>query len=100
MKWLVVILLLCGCSRDVPVSETIAENAINALNAIEQGLSVECKTDSVITNFVIAKGEVRNVRKACELEKEKINQERLKWMWGFWGLLIAVGGYIIRKILK
>lgn len=100
MKRIVLLLALCGCSRDAPISETIADNAINTLNAIEQGLPAECKSESTLTNFIVAKSEVRNIRKACDMEKDKINRERLKWMWSFWGLVVAICAFVARRILR
>ena len=93
-------LLLVGCTRQEPLSETIAEAAVNTVTAIEQSLPAECKTDAVTTQFIVAKAEIRNVKNACENEKKEITKDKRKWQFGFWALVLVIGAYITRKILK
>lgn len=97
---LILTILLSGCAREEPVSQTISENAINATTALEQSLTAECKTDSIKTQLAVIKTEIRAVNKACQTEKEHITREKNSWKLGFWGLIIIIGVYIIRKILK
>ena len=94
------VVLLAGCAKQEPLSETIAETAINTVTAIEQSLPVECKTDAVATQFIIAKTEIRNVKNACENEKKDILRDKRKWQVGFWALVLVIGAYITRKIMK
>lgn len=94
------LLLLIGCARNEPVSSTISDNAITATNGLEQSLPKECKSESVITQLTVIKTEIRAARNACEVEKEVITQEKLRWMWSFWALAIVVGAYMIKKVLK
>lgn len=97
---MILMLTLSGCAREEPVSQTISENAINATTALEQSLTVECKTDSIKTQLTVIKTEIMAVNKACQTEKEQITREKNSWKLGFWGLIIIMGAYIIRKILK
>lgn len=93
-------ILLAGCARKAPVSETIADSAINTTTALEQSLTPECKTDNVITQLAVIRTQIRAVSNACDAEKEQIDRERLKWFWAFWGLVCVIGAYAVRKILK
>ena len=94
------ILLLAGCSKTEPVSNTIADNAVNAVVAVEKTLPEECKTEAVKTQLTIVKSEIRNITKACESEKDIITQDKLKWKWSFWGMIVLIGLYIARKVMK
>lgn len=93
-------LLLFGCAKTSPLSETISENAINATTALEKTLSTECKTDAIKTQLTVIKSEIRNITKSCNIEKDQITREKNSWKLGFWGLIIIIGAYIVRKILK
>ena len=94
------VLSLCACNRQQPVSETISDNAVTATTALEQSLPKECKTDAILTQFTVIKTEIRNAKNACVIEKDTITQEKRKWQWAFWGLVVLIGAYIARKVLK
>lgn len=100
MKKILVCLFLAGCAKSPSVSESIAENTINEVNALEQSLSKECKTDSVMTQLTIIKSQIRTSVQSCEMEKDVITQEKLKWKWSFFGLLAVIVAYLIKKVLK
>lgn len=93
-------LVLSACAKNPPVSETIANNAINATTALEQSLSADCKTDAIITQITVVKTQIRAITNACEKEKDTITSEKVRWMWSFWGLVGLIGLYVARKILK
>ena len=94
------VLLLAGCSKTEPVSNTIADNAISTVVAVEKALPDGCKTDAVKTQLTVIKSEIRSIASACESEKDVITTEKLKWKFGFWGLVIVIGLYIARKVMK
>ena len=103
MKKLVVLvsgIALCSCAKESSVSETIADNAINATTALEQSLPESCKVDNVKTQIALLKSEIRSISQACETEKDILNHEKLHWKYAFWGLILVIGAYLIRKILK
>lgn len=91
--------LLVGCSRHAPVSETIADNAINATTALEQGLKADCKTAAITTQITVIKTQIKAVSSACQAEKDQITQEKLRWQWSFWLLAAAVLAYVAKRIL-
>lgn len=93
-------LLLAGCAKSEPVSSTIADNAVNNVNALEQALPVECKTDAITTQLTVIKTEIRAVKKSCDAEKDVITKEKTKWQMSFWGLVLVIGLYISKRLLK
>lgn len=103
MKKIAVIVLgltLSACVSEKPVSENLADNAVNATTALEQGLSKECKTDSIITQITVVKTEIKAISKACQTEKQVITQEKRKYQILFFGLLALVGIFLVKKVLK
>lgn len=97
---LIFTILLNGCARETPVSDTIADNAVNATTALQQALPDECKTAAINTQFDVIRTEIRAVKTACQTEKDVITSEKLKWQWAFWALAAMVSVYFARKILK
>lgn len=96
----VLMLALVGCAKNTPVSETIANNAINATTVLEQSLSADCKTDAITTQITVVKTQIRAISGACESEKDAITTEKLRWKWSFWALVGIIGVFLARKILK
>lgn len=93
-------LLLFGCIREKPTYETVADNAVDIITAIEQGLPTECKTDTNKLLFNVGRKEISNVKTACDERVDKITSDKLKWKFSFWALIGVVAAYILRKVLK
>ena len=93
-------LLLAGCAKNEPVSETIADNAVNATTALEKTLPEECKTESIKAQLTVIKTQIRAINSACETEKEVITGEKLRWKYSFWILIGIIAAYILRKVTK
>lgn len=91
---------LCGCQKEKPVYHEVVQNGIDVINAIEQGLPEECKTESNALLFNVARKQLSNCEKACDLAVEKVESEKLKWKWSVFGLLLIIGLYIARKVVK
>lgn len=94
------VLSLVACARTPDVSETIAENAINSVTAVEQGLTEECKTEAIRTQLTVVKSEIRAVTKSCQAEKDEITRDKLKWKVSFWILIGVIVAYIARKLTR
>lgn len=99
MKYVLILLLLCGCAKQ-PVSETIAQNAVNTATAIEKTLPKQCATDVVKTQIESVKTQITAIVQACETEKAEITAEKIRWKWAFLGLLTVVLAFIAKKIMK
>ena len=95
-----VMLALVGCAKTQPVSETIADNAVNATTGLEQSLPIECKTDAIMTQITVIKTQIRAITNACETEKGVIEQEKRRYQWAFYGVLVVIGLFFAKKVLK
>lgn len=92
--------LISACSRATPVSDEIANGAIDATNGLEQQLPHECKTSTITTQLAVIKTQIRAITNACQTEKDVITEQKRKYQWAFFGLLAVVGMFIIKKVLK
>ena len=93
------LMLLCGCAREKPTYETVADNAVDIITAIEQGLPTECKTDTNKLLFNVGRKEISNVKTACDERVDKITRDKLRWKLSFWALIGVIAAYIAKKIL-
>lgn len=97
---LISIFLISACSRTTPVSDEIANGAIDATNGLEQQLPPECKTSAITTQLAVIKTQIRTITNACQTEKDVITEQKRKYQWAFFGLLTIVGMFITKKVLK
>ena len=95
-----IILTLTGCAKKEPVSETIADNAINATTGLEQQLPEQCKTSAITTQLTLIKTQIRSISNACETEKQVIEQQRRGWKMSFWALIGLIIAYIFKRLTK
>lgn len=102
MKWSAYCLALFTlCSCGVPsASNTIAESAINTATAIEKSLPKECATEGIKAQITAIKTQITAITQACDSEKAEIRSDKIKWKTAFFGLLIAIAVYVIRKVAK
>lgn len=89
-----------GCAKEKPEYHYVAQNGIDVINAIEQDLPAECKTDTNKLLFNVARNEMATVERSCDSVVSKIESEKLRWKWGFFGMLIVIAVYIAKKIFK
>ena len=94
------VLSLVACGSATPVSETIADNAVNTVVAVEKTLPAECKTEAVTTQLTVVKSEIRSITNACQAEKDVITAEKLRWKLLFWTLTGVIAAYILKRITK
>lgn len=97
---LIFTVLLSGCQKEKPAYHEVAQNGIEVINAIEEGLPAECKSESNKILFNVARKEMRNVEGSCDLAVSKVESEKLRWKWAVFGLLTVIGLYIAKKVLK
>lgn len=91
--------LLNGCAKP-SASESIANSATNTVNALEQTLSKDCATDAIKSQITAVKSQINAITEACESEKAQIKADKVKWQTAFFGLLLAIAVFIIKKVLK
>lgn len=92
--------LLSGCTREVPPSHEMTENAINTITAIQQSLPEECKTDANQLMFKVAEREVRGIEKQCDIEKAKIERQVIKWRLISFAMALIIIAYIAKRLIK
>lgn len=97
---LILTVLLNGCQKEKPVYHEVVQNGIDVINAIEQGLPEECKSESNAILFNVARKQMSNCEKACDLVVKRVESEKLRWKWTVFSLLLMMGLYIAKKVLK
>lgn len=97
---LILAVLQSGCTRDKPTYETIADNAVDIMSAIEEGLPTECKTDTNKLLFNVGRKEIKNIKTSCDEQVQKITREKRNWQVMFWLLSGLIAVFIARKIIK
>ena len=97
---IIVGLLIVGCAKQQPASETIANSAQESLNAISATLPKDCKSDPVTAQINAAKTAINATVTACNNEKDIIKADKRKYQLLFFALLIMVLANTARKVLK
>ena len=97
---LILTVLLNGCQKEKPVYHEVVQNGIDVINAIEQGLPEECKSESNAILFNVARKQMSNCENACDLVVKRVESEKLRWKWTVFSLLLMMGLYIAKKVLK
>lgn len=92
-------LVLCSCTTHT-VSHNIADNTINQITALEQSINEKCATDSIKTQINVIKSQIKAINGACDTEKAEITAEKNKYKIAFWSLVVIIGLFISRKIIK
>ena len=90
--------ILSSCTK--PVSNDLANNAINQATALEQSLSSDCATESIKTQIKGIKSEINAITKACNTEKAEIRADKVKWQTAFWALFVVISVFGLRKVIK
>lgn len=93
------LLILCSCGTPT-ASHDVAQNAINATVALEKSLPVECKQEIIKTQLDAIKTQINTIVTTCETEKQVIEQEKMRYKWAFFSLLLLVMAYVLRKAVK
>lgn len=96
---LLVLFVLSSCGTHT-VSHNIADNTINQITALEQSINEKCATDSIKTQINVIKSQIKAINGACDTEKAEITAEKNKYKIAFWSLVVIIGLFISRKIIK
>ena len=86
--------LLNGCTKDSTPTNVVADSAKESVNAIV-AVKPECKD---VGNICTA--QIDSITAVCNLELDDLNKDVFKWKWSFWGLIMVLGVYIIKRVLK
>lgn len=91
---LILTVLLNGCAKDSTPTNTVADSAKESINTIVAN-KPECKDVGDVCN-----SQIDSINAVCNLELDDLNKDIVKWKWSFWGLLMVLGVYIIKRVLK
>ena len=91
-----VLLLLCllGCAKQNTPTNTVADSAKQSISTIVAS-KPQCKDVGEVCN-----SQIDSINATCNLELDNLNKDILKWKWSFFGLLVVIGVYVAKKILK
>lgn len=90
---LILTVLLSGCAKSQTPTNTVADSAKESVSAIV-AVKPECKDVGEVCN-----SQIDSIMATCNLELDDLNKDVVKWKWSFWGLLIALAIYLIKRIL-
>lgn len=91
--------ILCSCGGHSATNDAV-ESTTNSVVALEKSLPKECATESINAQITAIKTQINTIGSVCEMEKAEIRKEKVKWQTAFWGLLVVIAAYIIKKVLK
>lgn len=89
---------LCGCADKTPV-ETISDNAMAQVVALEKTLPNECKTDAVLAQLVSIRAEIASAPQACELQIKPIRQQRNGYAIALFALIALIIARFVKKVV-
>ena len=95
---LILTVLISGCAKTA--TETITETAQQQLNAIEQSIAPECRTASTTAQIEALRNTIKSSLSVCEVEKQKITADKLRWEAIAIMLMVIIGIHISKKFIK
>ncbi|MEE1227237.1 MAG: hypothetical protein UHM08_09070 [Bacteroidales bacterium] len=95
----ILLISLNGCAKP-SASENITNSAINTAEALENSLPSNCNTKAIKSQITAIKTQITAISQSCETEKNAIKADKVKWQTAFFGLLLAVVVFILKKVLK
>lgn len=95
MKWILIILLLAGCTKTA--SESAAEAALSQVDAVEQSIKKECPQAKIDKDMDALRANIKSQLRTCESEQARIQSDKNKWQIAFFALLLFVGLYSAKK---
>ena len=91
--------ILCSCGGRSTTNE-LAHSATNSVIALEKTLTAECATDGIKSQITAIKTQITAIDQACEMEKDQIRHDKIKWQTAFWGMFIVVTAFVLKKVVK
>ena len=89
--------ILSSCTNGYENHEAIG--AVNAsIDALEQSLPKECKNQAINSQFTAIRKETATIERDCSVAVDKANSEKVKWKTAFFGLLLVIGVWLVKKL--
>lgn len=95
---LILTVLISGCAKTV--TQTITESALQQVNNIEQTIAPECKTIAVTSQINTLRDTIKAQLSTCELEKQKITADKIRWETTAVLLMIIIAVYFGSRFMK
>ena len=95
---LILTVLISGCAKTA--TQTITESALQQVNNIEQSITPECKTIAVASQINTLRDTIKSQLSACELEKQKITADKIRWETTAVLLMISIAVYVASRFMK
>lgn len=95
---LILTVLISGCAKTA--TQTITESALQQVNNIEQSITPECKTIAVASQINTLRDTIKSQLSACELEKQKITADKIRWETTAVLLMIIIAVYVASRFMK
>lgn len=90
----VLAILISGCAKEKPASHQVGDAAKESIQTIVAA-KPECQDVGRV-----CESQIDSIIASCDLESQKITQEKLKYQWGFYGILVVIGLFFAKKVLK
>lgn len=101
MKKLVIILCilsLCACAKTA--TETAADAALSQVDAVEHQIKKECPQAQIDKDMDALRASIKSQLSTCELQRAKIESDKVKWEVAFFSLLIIMAVWFAGKFVK
>ena len=95
--FLAFILLLCGCTKTA--TETATDAALQQVDAVEQQIKKQCPEAKIDKSMDALRSSINSQLATCELQRAKIESDKVKWQVAFFGLLLVVGVWFGKKFV-
>ena len=95
---LILAVLISGCAKTA--TQTITESAIQQVNNIEQTITPECRTIAITSQINTLRDTIKTQLSACELEKQKITADKIRWEITAVLLMIIIAVYMSGRFMK
>lgn len=93
-------LCLFGCAKRPDPVGTAANAAHQQIVAMQESLPPECKTKAGEEQANALHKTIDSIVENCDVQKQSINEEKMRWKWAFLMLSIIVLVDIGRRVLK
>ena len=98
--FLIIFLTCAGCTKHSDPVNVAANVAHQQIIAIRESLPPECQTKSIDEQLKAHDAAIDAIVGSCDLQKEKITAEKLRWQWAFIALCLILGILTIKKVSK
>ena len=97
--WTIILLILClvGCAKTA--TETATDAALQQVDAVEHQIKKECPQAKIDKDMDALRTSIKSQLATCELQRAKVESDKVKWQVAFFSLLIIVGVWFGKKFV-